>query len=272
MTLPTTQASFSEIAYDIQGIFALPGDTLESYQERVSKLTGYKGQDVPECLMHVYDINPSWVPVEYSDDGLRLWEAACMWYSDCPDVPPMIQLVQAFEKKQTYLKMYHKNEVLAHEYVHAVRANLGSSAFEEIFAYYLSKSKFRAILGPLFERPYESVLLLSSFIPLLLLMFKDLFVDSYNSNFLSNFFIPALCLPIGLASFFLLRLILRWSQWLRCKKHLDVLTHGKSLPLMVRLTDQEILIFSRFTPQEIRQWVTNQLPSFRWQRLCRYIR
>ncbi|MCE5293453.1 MAG: hypothetical protein LLF94_02410 [Chlamydiales bacterium] len=270
MTLPTTQVS-SKVT-DEQGIFALPDDTPESYTERAIKLTECQGRDVPECLIQVYEINPSWVPVEYARDGLRLWEAGCMWYSDSLDVAPMIQLVPAFEKNQTYLKLYDKSEVLAHEYVHAARANLGSSIFEEIFAYHLSASRLRATLGPLFERPYESILLLSSFIPLLLLMVKDLFVDSYNSGFLSNFFIPAASLPIALAGFFGLRLALRVSQWKCCKKHLDVITGGKSLPLMVRLTDQEILLFCRSSPQEIRDWITTQSPNFRWELLSRYLK
>ncbi len=283
MMLPTTQVSSSCLAWDKQGFLALPDDSYDSYCERVSKLqrTAVNTNTTAcEFLVNSYEIDPNWVPVEYSNKDLRLWEAGCTWYTDEADVCPTIQLRAHFEHASTYLGMYQKDEVLSHEYVHAVRAGLGSSSFEEIFAYLLSFSfstsmlnraikGFRVALGPLFERPFESVIFVFSFIPLLLIAAKDFFVDSYNASLLAMFFMPALLLSVGIVAFFFVRLSLRWWQWLRCKKRLDLLLHRSSLPLMVRLVDEEIILFSAMRPDEIRQWIEMQGENFRWQLLAK---
>lgn len=282
MMSPTTQVSSSCLAWDAQGFLALPDDSYESYSKRVSKFQkagACADSAACESLVKTYRIDPAWVPVEYSNKGLRLWEAGCTWYADEADICPTIQLASHFEHAATYLGIYRKDEVLSHEYVHAVRAGLGSSAFEEIFAYLLSFSLsasrlskimrgFRVALGPLFERSFESVILVFSLIPVLLIAVKDFFVDSYNASLLSMLFIPTLLISAGIAAFFALRLCLRWWQWCRCKKRLGLLLGGSCLPLMVRLLDEEIILFSAMKPEEIREWILSQGTNFRWQLLA----
>lgn len=277
---PITQVSSSCLDWNRQGFLALPEDSYETYCDRISKLNvAFFGElSARDNVKKTYDIDPAWVPVEYSNDGLRLWEAGCTWYGESAEDAPTIQLVKSFEKSNTYLGMYHKDEVLSHEYVHAVRAGLGSSYFEEIFAYLLSYSYasgffskivrgVRVALGPVFERSFESSLLLFSFVPLMLLAISDLFVDSYNASFLSLCLIPAALFSGAIAAFFGARLAVRWWQWSSCKKLLDVLVGGNSLPLMVRLTDEEIILFSRLNLKQIQDWIDVQAVNFRWQLL-----
>jgi hypothetical protein len=273
---PTTPVSSSSLEWNRKGFFALPEDTSESYEARARlclEQVGGEPYSIPK-----YDLEPFWVPVEYSNDGLRLWEAACTWYGETDDIPPAIQLAKRFQSSSTYLGIYKKEEVLAHEYVHACRANLGSSSFEEIFSYLLSLdyakgffSKamrgFRVALGPLFERTWEPFILIFLVFSLFVLIVGDAIEDSYNAALLRLCFVPVALLA-GMGTLFLgARLILRWWQWWRCKWRLDAFLGASSLPLMVRLIDEEIIQFSKLCPEEIGEWIGAQGANFRWQLL-----
>ncbi len=248
------QVSSSCLEWNRQGFFALPDDTYETYSERVRTLQAAKNQGpslAKECVIQMYDIDPVWVPVEYSAKGLWPWEAGCTWYSDERDIPPTIQL-----KAHThYLGIYQKDEILAHEYVHAVRANLASSRFEEIFSYLTSLyfaprlvCKLRTMLGPLFQAPWEALVLVASLVATLL-------------------FLPMLFFTIAIITYLAIRLVKHLREWHGCKKHLDALLKSSSLPLMVRLTDDEIIRFSSMPPEDIRKWINSQSANFRWQLL-----
>ncbi|MBS0636711.1 MAG: hypothetical protein JSS12_04310 [Verrucomicrobia bacterium] len=237
----TTQVSSSALEFNKQGIFALPEDTSETYYVRASALT-------PKLESHsvdMYDIHASWVDVEYSTEGLQPWEAGCMWYSD--NSYPTIQLNPHFRDNERYLKIYHKDEILSHEYVHAARSVLNSSRFEEIFAFYTSKSPFRTYLGPIFEKPWESMA----------------FVGVLFISVVTLYFWPVVVAALAL----FIRLNYRWWKWLSCKRHLDALLKKSSLPLMVRLTDEEVLLFSKLSPEAIASWIKVQGLNFRWQLL-----
>lgn len=273
--LPITQVSSSCFDWNRQGFLALPDDTYETYAKRVAKLQAASPCAPTEYPIQIYDINPSWVSVEYSNEDLRAWEAGCTWFGDSADIPPTIQLNSSFEHASTYLGIYNKDEVLSHEYVHAIRAPLGSSAFEEIFAYLLSYTNakspfsklalgFRTALGPLFKETWESLLLVILFALLLLLTIADCVVDS---SLLSHCMVAMASLSFAAFAYLIIRLAVRWWQWWRCKRHLDSLMGASCLPLMVRLVDEEIILFSRQKPQAIQAWIASQNANFRWQLL-----
>src|SRR5262249_41756267 len=139
---PTIQVNSKHIAWNRQGFFPLPEDSAESYERRICQLQDQE-LTVNECsarqiVKRYFDADPVWVPITYSNDGLHLWEAGCIWYNDNVEERPMIQLTSRFHRSSDYLLIYQKDEVLAHEYVHAIRAPLGSSQYEEIFSYLLS--------------------------------------------------------------------------------------------------------------------------------------
>lgn len=268
--LPTTEISSSFLAHNRLGVIPLPEESADDFLKRINALE-FSYTEPVEQIAHLYDIAPSWVPVEYSNKGLRLWEAGCTWYGEDAATLPLIQLAEAFKEKKRYLGLYQKDEVLAHEYVHAVRAGLGSMAFEELFSYLVSFSfakggvsrlihGFRVLFGPVFERTWEPLLLISLILLVILLQVVLEPVIALAT-------IPIGVATIGLGLFFLGRLCLRWWQWLLCKRHLDRLLARSSLPLMVRLTDEEIVLFSQLQPAEIAEWIIEQGPNFRWQLL-----
>lgn len=274
--LPITQVNSSCFDWNRQGFLALPDDSYESYAERVAKLQAATSLSPTSYPIKIYDLNPSWVTVEYSNKDLKPWEAGCTWFSDSADIPPTIQLNSSFEHASSYLGIYNKDEVLSHEYVHAIRAPLGSSAFEEIFAYLLSYASakgpisklalgLRAALGPLFKETWESLLLVILFALLLLITVADCVVDS---SLLSLGVVATAALSVAALAYLIIRLSMRWWQWWRCKTHLDSLMGASSLPLMVRLVDEEIIRFSRQKPDSIKAWIACQNRNFRWQLLA----
>lgn len=253
-------------ALNHRGIFPLPEDTEESYVKKAILLSSHhqEGMDrACDTLDALYGIRPDYVPVAYSSDSLALWEAACTWMEEDR---AWIQMRASFEKKEHLFFLYSKNEVLSHECVHAVRYPLACSKFEEFFAYFVSQesSRFRTLLGPLFETPQESRLLLFSlllpFIPLLYTFFQQAEPPIWAELFL----LP----PIATLSFFTSRLVRRWQIWRRCKKNIEICLPCKPLHLMIRLLDQEIELFARLSPQGILEWINEEKKSsFRWQML-----
>lgn len=265
---PTIQVNSKHLEWNRQGIFALPTDTQDSYAKRAAKFQ----QSGSSCHILRYDIEPNWVEVEYSNKGLYPWEAGCSWYSDDANVRPLIQLREAFTSSSTYLCMYQKDEVLFHEYVHAVRAPLNASKFEEIFSYLVSLDyaesffgrmlkSIRVCLGPLFEKSYESLILVCVLIVSLLL-----------ALFQSDWIPVSLMATSGILALLFFRLMYRWWQWGRCYLKLKKLFLIQALPLMLRLTDEEIICFSKKTVEQIKGWISEQSKvNFRWALLsCCY--
>ena len=240
-------------------MFVLPSDTEETYKEKISAIQNTPPQPDKEafaCLKELYDIEPLWVPVIYSNEGLSFFEAGCTWM-DGDAV--WIQLKKDFEKKKTLFALYKKSEVLAHEYVHAVRYPMMSEKYEEFFAYFASKkfgARFRAFFGPLFSSPIEARVFLWAWMLPLFAITLELF-DVINSLLC----VAIASLPLLLTTFFGVRLILRWKRWQSCRKKV-------SLPLMVRLTDEEIELFSLLCTEEIALWIEKEREnSFRWKLL-----
>ena len=64
-----------------------------------------------------------------------------------------LQLRKGF-KKGSYLR-YSRDELIAHEAVHAARGAFEELTFEEVFAYFTSEKKWRRVLGPMIHRPWE---------------------------------------------------------------------------------------------------------------------
>ncbi len=256
------------IFWDKKGLFALPGDTCESYSNKIKQYQAlslftesYEHKQAFEVVQSLYDIEPVWVPVIYSDQDLHFWEAACSWMQkeETTDTWKIwIQLRRCFQKKEKLYFIYQKSEVLAHEYVHACRYSLQAEKYEEFFAYYTSfffakkspSAYLRGVLGPLFSSPKETqFFLLSLVVPSCALIFDPFFFEAL------------LCVPFLTCSFFGARLLMRWKKWCRCKKKI-------SLPLMVRLTDEEIDLFSTLSQEKIRDWIDEQRKnSFRWREL-----
>jgi hypothetical protein len=238
------------LEWDKQGLFIAPHESAVDYEARIQALFKHLDPAVssassPEVLQRVFGVDPSWVRVEYSKKGLYPWEAGCTWY----DTVPWIQLHPCFLTSQYRFGIYSKEEVLAHEYVHVVRAPLESDRFEEFFAYLISYyakpgivTSLRTFLGPLFDKPWQVIVAFVSFLA---------------------FPIAGLLVVACLFA----RLLYCWRQFFLCKKQLQSIT-DTPLQLMLRLNDSEIVRFSKMSKDEITAYIAEKGEvDFRWQLL-----
>lgn len=171
----------------------------------------------------LFGFSVDWVPIHYSNKNLPFWEGAAMWIGE----DFSIQMREGF-KKGSYLG-YKREEVLAHEAVHAARMAFEEPKFEEVLAYRTSKNILRKWVGPLFQKPWETVVLMLSL----------------AAAPLGYFWVPLMALG-------LLGIRLAWTQWIlsRCLKKLP-------LSIVVCLTDKEIRRFSRLSLSEIETYLKN---------------
>lgn len=234
-----------------RGFFPGPKETEEEFKERVRLLKGSKsgGLEGPHALLKaLFGCSPDWVPVEYGNKGLSLWEGAATWIGKGS---VRIQLKKGFEKG-VYLWMYRRDEVLAHELVHLARMTFDEPKYEEVFAYLTAKSKIRRLFGALFRRPLESTL----FVVVAFLPMGALALGS------AEWFPVLWSVPLFYFSFLTLRLTLAQRTLKKCIKALSSIVESP-LALALRLSDKEIGLFARKKPQEIRSYIQEQT-SFRW--------
>lgn len=206
-------------------------------------------------LKELFDVSPDWVRGYYSKEKLAPWHGAMTWI--LKDFTYLIQLRPSL-KKGKYLKIYDKDEILTHEAVHAVRAGLNSSKFEEFFAYWTATSLFRKIFGPLFQSPKES--------NIFMLLLSLLFLGQLSLNpFLSLF---SFLLPVGYVSFLLFRLFLRRRKINKVLLKISSLTasKNKARAILFRLTDFEIENFSKWSHKKISSFITEEAKkNLRWK-------
>jgi hypothetical protein len=194
----------------MKGFLKGPCETEEAFALRIQNLQPVADASWAKAqarTRELFGFAIDWVPLEYSNKKLPFWEGAATWISK--NGPPRIQMREAFRKGK-YLG-YSRDEILAHESVHAARMAFDEPQFEEILAYQTSKSLLRRFLGPLFRRTGESALFMVAI-------------------FLSLFFWPALLLP----AYFLLRLLRNQLIFYRCLKKYP-------LSFLVTLSDRDIV-------------------------------
>ncbi len=151
-------------ALNLRGFFPGPRETEEEFLLRVSiteqAFISLKDPVIPEShwdwvrsfLREFFDFSPYLLPAFYSNRSLAPWQGAASWIENGRIVA--VQLRKAL-KKGSFLKIYSREEILAHESVHAARSAFPKSRFEEFFAYMTSESKYRRVMGPIVERPIE---------------------------------------------------------------------------------------------------------------------
>ena len=144
------------------GLIPGPGEDEGSFRERVERTMGrLKGgewipdahwQWVREFLGELFDVKPLYIGAFYSNQGLAPWQGAASWIKGRDLVS--VQLRKGL-KKGSYLGMYRREEILAHEAVHAARSGFDEGRYEEFFAYMTSEKGWRRVLGPIVRRPWE---------------------------------------------------------------------------------------------------------------------
>lgn len=237
-----------------QGILAGPLEEKYSFFIRVDQLfkqAPLHPVQFPDALRRLYDIAPDYLDVSFSNEGLDAWEAGCTWiWGNIPG----IQLRRSLRTSNRWMGLCSKEEVLAHEAVHAVRVKFQEPLFEEMLAYQTSKSGWRRFWGPLFRTPNESYLLLLN-----VLLSGCVMLYSPLIGVLSA------CLsPI----YFIIRLCILQYYFAKAKKKIRKMLGIPPLWVLLRLTDREIRFFAMQPIPVLEHYVRQQKQhSIRWQQI-----
>lgn len=150
------------LQFNREGLIPGPGESEKSYSIRVEKTKNQfaAGDWIPpshwdwvrESLNQIFDVKPLYICAFYSDQSLALWQGAATWVEGGQIAA--VQLRTGL-RKGTYLRIYSREEILAHEAVHGIRCAFNEDRNEEFFAYMTSEQKWRRVLGPILQRPWE---------------------------------------------------------------------------------------------------------------------
>lgn len=210
----------------------------------------------------LYDFSPDWIVAYYNNDKLSFFQGAATWISEKDELRlPLIQLREKFERGSLF-GMYQREEVLAHEAVHAARMQFDEPLYEEIFAYKTSPGLFRRFFGPLFQRPWEAHLFIALLcIPVAIEIVLFLGIDIGPFIYLG--LIPAAFLAYLLLRLLTLHTLLAIAVH-RIKKFLD--QPSKKWAFAFRLKDKEIFLFALQRKKKLTEYLLKQ-SSLRWNLL-----
>jgi hypothetical protein len=163
------------LEHNEEGFIPGPGEEEPAFLARVAAAKDFfdKGRWIPrahwdwvtEYLKRNCDVKPLYIGAEYKNQGLTPWQGAASWVGDAFT---WIQLRESLRKGK-YLG-YQRDEILAHEAIHAVRCKFDGK-YEEFFAYMTSEKAWRRVLGPIVRSPWEvwpflSAVVMGSFWPI----------------------------------------------------------------------------------------------------------
>ncbi|MEI8364781.1 MAG: hypothetical protein WCF65_00015 [Parachlamydiaceae bacterium] len=213
-----------------------------------------------------YDISPRWIPLVYSNHRLPFWHGGCAWIYQLTEETPtaaLIQLRRHFKNASHYLKIYDRKELLTHELCHVGRMMFQEPKFEEVIAYNTSPYSFRRWLGPLAQSSIESVMFV--LIIFMILVFDVFLISTHRPDA----YMMALWLKLVPALLILGALTRLWgrhSSLQKCTAHLaDAVGEKHAHAVLYRLTDAEIIHFSKITPPEIKKYASAESKnSLRW--------
>ena len=222
-------------------------------------------EEVFPLTEELYGVAPRWVPLFFSNHQLAPWHGGCAWIFQLDEASPtaaFLQLRAQFRNSLTYLGLYHRKELIAHELAHVGRMLYQEPQFEEFFAYQSSRSTWRRWIGPIIQSSKESLL----FVLLLgVVIMADLATFSLGAKMAMIAWWIKL-LPVIVIFFGLGRLLIRHRQLKKCLFTLEKLFDLKSARhLLYRLRDKEIKQFARLSPSQIQSEINERAKtSFRW--------
>lgn len=269
------------LALNKQGLIPGPLETKEEFILRVNHCLNLKDhlKNAPYLTksfiqsmssshfnLKLFDIEPNWIPCFYNNHQLKPWEGGAAWIFIEEEHSPtsaFFQLRSHFKNHQHYLKIYNRDELIAHEMAHVGRMMFHEPKFEELIAFRTSKNHFRRFFGPIIQSSTESILfLLTLMITLVFNFFLILFTDSLQWIFVISM------IPFLLIVFAILRLVKRQKQFAAALDTIKKIVKSEEMaePFLYRLQDREIELFSKMTPAEMIDYAKKQqLLSLRWQ-------
>jgi hypothetical protein len=277
--------------WNIQGLIPGPDENETAFIERATfcqnleqNLVQKVGADLPfetgdhasqdllkEALpltKELYGISPQWTPLFFSNHQLAPWHGGCAWIFQLDEQTPtaaFLQLRARFRTRATYLGIYHRAELMAHELAHVGRMLYQEPKFEEIFAYQSSSSTWRRWLGPIVQSSKESLFFILFLGVVILTDFAFLSLHSHPA-FIISWWIKSI--PLIFIALALGRLIYRHWLFKNCLRNLENLYQGPQTAkhLLYRLRDCEIKEFAQATPSKIRESLRKaEQMSFRWR-------
>jgi hypothetical protein len=217
-------------------------------------------------LKKLYDCAPDWPPLFFSNYKLPFWHGGCAWIFQMTEDSPtaaLIQLRQKFRFSSTHLGIYDRQELLTHELAHVGRMMFQEPKFEELLAFRTSSSSLRRWLGPIIQSSAESALFL---LLLFVLVIFDVFLVAMNrpDAYFMAFWLKIIPIAVLLLGGF--RLWKRQKTFASCIKNLsECVDPEKAYDVAYRLTDEEIIRFSKLSSHEINEYaIQKKNEELRW--------
>ena len=236
-----------------RGLIPGPEESEAAFFARCRRAAHLPSPPASSLAQHLFDIAPDWVEINYTAKGLRFWEGACTWIEENQIT---LQLHPAFLKKMTYWR-YGREEVIAHELVHVVRGAFEEPVFEEILAYRTSSSPVRRFWGPILRSANESL------IGVLSLMACTV------AAFFEPLYLAAMTGTVGLLGGGIIRLV-RTQRTFTSALHkiAELFGDEKAHAVMIRLTDREIIRFSKMEVEAIAAYAVKMAKiHIRWKQI-----
>lgn len=215
----------------------------------------------------LYDIAPTWTPIFYSNHELAPWHGGCAWIFQTSESSPLgalFQLRRVFKDKSSFLGIYKRKVLLAHEAVHVARMAYEEPKFEELIAYQTSDNILHKYLGSFVETSKEAALFV-----LALFMIAAINIGTIGFGFIPQWLVWLNILPLILFVLGLGRVLLRQYQYRRCLQKLSEISNHPHA-IICRLTDSEIISFGKKT--DLRQYlVSNKNAGLRERVIASYL-
>ncbi len=225
--------------YEVEGVEV-------SAKDRISRKLFDEAAELDRSL---YGFSIDWVPGFFIDPFFLFGGCAFAFY---PEFFAMFIIRRSFRKHSKWF-IYKRQELLAHELCHIARIALDSTLYEETFAYQVSPSALRRLLGGLFLRATDSYMFLG--VTFLLLFAQVMRV----------YWLPGL--PIapfwGLIALIFSWLALRYAWLMRtlshARKNAARLFGENANKILFHCTDDEVKAWSKLdTKEKADQWIKQQ--------------
>ena len=233
------------------GTFEIEGVTVLS-KERISRELFAEATTVNQRL---YGFSIDWVPGFFIDPFFLFGGCAFAFF---PEFFAMFIIRKSFRKSKKWF-IYNRQELLAHELCHIARIALDSTLYEETFAYQVSPSRVRRVLGGLFLRPMDSYLFLG--VTFLLLV----------AQMIRLYWLPGLSIVpfwgVILITFSWLSLRYVWLMQTLKKAYRNAfrLFGKRTAKVLFRCTDAEVKLWAGLdTKAQAEKWLESQ-EGLRWK-------
>ncbi|MBA3237868.1 MAG: hypothetical protein H0T62_05895 [Parachlamydiaceae bacterium] len=277
------------LAYNSEGLIPGPDEDEEAFLKRAQECLGLKSllkndenhllpfkvelfqkplEEACAITTPLLGVCPVWLPLFFSNYQLTPWHGGCAWIFQLQDVGPrlaFLQLRKRFATQTSYLKIYKRDELIAHEVAHVGRMMFDENSYEEILAYRTSSSSWSRWIGPLVQSAFEAGLFILAIMLILLLDLYFLMTENHEAYFSM---MPLKLIPAGLLILAVGRLWYRQHTFKKALSNLQQTLGGLETAnhMIYRLTDKEINLFASSSSDGILEYAQAQkTKSLRWR-------